>query len=163
MVVEQDKGIITHFVLYGVVLCFPAFHIIEYYSRRSSLSTEMACSVPGSRRAAPLSSRIIGLDRRPRAASDAHFRVLLTLTDSSCAEGFYRLVDAPIRRGELVTACLPVSAEREGVARRYLMRGDCPGGAEPVVKVVDGIVGDRVEIEAGLVLVDGKRLPTARR
>ena len=49
-----------------------------------------------------------------------HFRVLLTLTDSSCAEGFYRLVDAPIRRGELVAACLPVSAEREGVARGYL-------------------------------------------
>ncbi len=87
-----------------------------------------------------------------------HFRVLLTLTDSSCAEGFYRLVDAPIRRGELVAACLPVSAEREGVARGYLMRGNCPGGAEPVVKVVGGLAGDQIEVEAGSVLINGKRL-----
>ena len=87
-----------------------------------------------------------------------HFRVLLTLTDSSCAEGFYRLVDAPIRRGELVAACLPVSAEREGVARGYLMRGNCPGGAEPVVKVVGGLAGDQIEVEAGSVLINGERL-----
>src|ERR1700686_4569090 len=30
-----------------------------------------------------------------------HFRVGLTPSDSSCSEGFYRLIDAPIRRGEL--------------------------------------------------------------
>src|SRR6266849_1044224 len=88
-----------------------------------------------------------------------HFRVGFTPSYSSCAEGFYRLVDAPIRRGELVAACLPVSAEREGVARGYLVRGDCPGGSEPVVKVVGGLAGDQVEVEAGSVLVNGERLP----
>ena len=90
-----------------------------------------------------------------------HFRVLLTLTDSSCAEGFYRLVDAPIRRGELVAACLPVSAEREGVARGYLMRGDCPGGAEPVVKVVGGWWEIKSKSRRDRVLVNGKQLPNS--
>ena len=150
MVVEQDKErIITHFVLYGVVHLFSSvIHIMKYYSRAFlRLSTDNG-RVPTSwdHVRAPLlavisSVLIVG----PVLLLMRHFRVLLTLTDSSCAEGFYRLVDAPIRRGELVAACLPVSAEREGMARGYLMRGDCPGGAEPVVKVVGGLAGDQIE------------------
>ena len=87
-----------------------------------------------------------------------HFRVGLTPSDSSCAEGFYRLIDAPIRRGELVAACLPVNAEQEGLTRGYLSNGDCPGGAEPVLKVIGGLRGDEVDVEAGWIAVNGKRL-----
>src|SRR5208282_3076930 len=78
-----------------------------------------------------------------------HFRIGLTPSNSSCAEGFYRLVDAPIRRGELAAACLPVKVEQEGLMRRYLGNGDCPGGAEPVLKVIGGLGGDEVDIDAG--------------
>ncbi len=87
-----------------------------------------------------------------------HFRVGLTPTDSSCAEGFYRFIDAPIRRGQLVAGCLPVNAEHEGLARGYLSNGDCPGGAEPVLKVIGGLRGDEVDVEAGWIAINGERL-----
>jgi len=87
-----------------------------------------------------------------------HFRIGLTTSNSSCAEGFYRLVDAPIRRGELAAACLPVKVEQEGLMHRYLGNGDCPGGAEPVLKVIGGLGGDEVDIEAGWIAVNGRRL-----
>jgi conjugative transfer signal peptidase TraF len=87
-----------------------------------------------------------------------HFRVGLTPSDSSCSEGFYRLIDAPIRRGELVAGCLPVNAEEEGLTRGYLTNGDCPGGAEPVLKVIFGLPGDEVDVEAGWIAINGKRL-----
>src|SRR5580698_8328703 len=86
-----------------------------------------------------------------------HFRIGLTPSNSSCAEGFYRLVDAPIRRGELVAGCLPVNAEQEGLTRGYLTNGDCPGGAEPVLKVIGGLRGDEVDVEAGWIAINGKR------
>jgi conjugative transfer signal peptidase TraF len=87
-----------------------------------------------------------------------NFRIGLTPSNSSCAEGFYRLVDAPIRRGELAAACLPVNAEQEGLIRGYLSSGDCPGGAEPVLKVIGGLRGDEVDVEAGWIAVNGRRL-----
>ena len=49
-----------------------------------------------------------------------YFRIGLTPSNSSCAEGFYRLVDAPIGRGELAVACVPVNSEQEGLMRGYL-------------------------------------------
>ncbi len=88
-----------------------------------------------------------------------HFRVGLSPSDSSCAEGFYRLVDAPIRRGALVAACLPSGAAQQGLARGYLAVGDCPGGAEAVLKVVMGLPGDAVEVEREWIAVNGARLP----
>jgi conjugative transfer signal peptidase TraF len=141
--------------LFSNVIC-----IIEYYSRCLFASPRKRPVFPSWAHArAPLlavisSVLIVG----PVLFLMRHFRVLLTLTDSSCAEGFYRLVDAPIRRGELVAACLPATAEREGLARGYLRAGDCPGGAEPVVKLVGGLGGDEVEVEAGWVAVNGERL-----
>ena len=87
-----------------------------------------------------------------------HFRIGLTPSNSSCSEGFYRLIDAPIRRGELAAACLPVKVEQEGLMRRYLSNGDCPGGAEPVLKVIGGLRGDEVDVEAGWIAVNGRRL-----
>ena len=93
---------------------------------------------------------------------DAAFSGRLTLTDSSCAEGFYRLIDAPIRRGELVAACLPVAAEQEGLARGYLGNGDCPGGAEPVVKVVGGLRATKSKWKRGGWRSTVSGSPTAR-
>jgi conjugative transfer signal peptidase TraF len=164
MVVEQDKEqyytfcIIRHHHLFS-----GTFRIMKYYSGLPFMFADNGLVSPSWNQVRqPLLALISSvLIVGPLLLLMRHFRVLLTLTDSSCAEGFYRLVDAPIRRGELVAACLPVSAEREGVARGYLMRGDCPGGAEPVVKVVDGMVGDQIEVEVGAVVVNGKPLPNS--
>ena len=42
--------------------------------------------------------------------------------------------------------------------RGYLGNGDCPGGAEPVLKMIGGLRGDEVDVEAGWIAVNGKRL-----
>ena len=46
--------------------------------------------------------------------------------------------------------------------RHYLGAGSCPDGSEPVVKVLAAVEGDRVEVSAGGVLVNGVRLPHSR-
>ena len=46
--------------------------------------------------------------------------------------------------------------------RHYLGAGSCPDGSEPVVKVLAAVAGDRVEVTADAVLVNGVRLPHSR-
>jgi conjugative transfer signal peptidase TraF len=89
-------------------------------------------------------------------------RIRITLTDSAAAAGVYRVVDAPPVRGELVLACLPATVARAGLARGYLQRGDCPGGAEPVAKVIGALQGDVVELEPEWVAVNGSHFANSR-
>jgi conjugative transfer signal peptidase TraF len=82
----------------------------------------------------------------------------ISLTDSAAPAGIYRIVSGiPAYRGELVGACLPGSIEEEGLARGYLSKGDCPGGAEPVAKVIGALPGDVLDVQPGWVSVDGQR------
>jgi len=90
------------------------------------------------------------------------FQLRITLTDSSAPAGVYRLVAAPAGRGALVAACLPAVIARTGIARGYLREGDCPAGAEPVAKVIVGLPGDVVQVEAGWAAVNGFRFPNSR-
>lgn len=84
----------------------------------------------------------------------------ISLTDSAAPVGIYRIVSGiPAYRGELVGACLPASIEEEGLARGYLSKGDCPGGAEPVAKVIGAVPGDVLEVLPSSVSVDGKTFP----
>lgn len=81
----------------------------------------------------------------------------ISLTDSAAPAGIYRLVSGiPPYRGQLVGACLPASIAQEGLARGYLREGDCPGGIEPVAKIVEALPGDVLEVQPGWVSVDGK-------
>ena len=75
------------------------------------------------------------------------FDLRISLTDSAAPAGVYRLIGAPIRRGALVAACLPVGIARTGLTRGYLRAGDCPAGAEPVAKVIGALPGDVMELE----------------
>jgi len=77
------------------------------------------------------------------------------LTDSSARAGIYRLSDAPLVSGTLVAACLPAAAARTGLTRGYLQAGDCPGGAEPIAKVLGALPGDVVEVAPAGVAVNG--------
>jgi len=79
----------------------------------------------------------------------------IILTDSAAGAGIYRLSDAPIMRGTLVAACLPAAIARTGLTRGYLQAGDCPGGAEPVAKVLGALPGDVVEVAPDGVAVNG--------
>jgi hypothetical protein len=53
--------------------------------------------------------------------------------------------------------CLPPLIARQGLARDYLQRGDCPAGVEPVAKVIGRVAGDTVEVKSGWVAVNGIR------
>lgn len=80
----------------------------------------------------------------------------ISLTDSAAPAGIYRIMHGvSVERGELVGACLPPSIAQEGLARGYLSKGDCPGGAEPVAKIIGALPGDILEVQPGRVSVDG--------
>lgn len=83
-------------------------------------------------------------------------------TSTSMPRGFYRAVHGVLQRGAIVAACLPADIARFGMQRHYLGPGECPGGAEPVVKVVAALGGSVVEVTAERVLVDGEALLRSR-
>ncbi len=85
--------------------------------------------------------------------------IRIATTDSAAPAGVYRIAGHEVRRGELVAACLPASVAKYGVARGYLRAGDCPGGVEPVDKVIGALPGDLVDIEPDSVSVNGVRFP----
>lgn len=61
--------------------------------------------------------------------------------------------------GELVEACLPNAVARYGIERGYLASGACPNDAEPVIKLVGAIAGDRVDLSSSIIRVNGVALP----
>jgi conjugative transfer signal peptidase TraF len=81
--------------------------------------------------------------------------------------GFYRLRPAPGRpggqlaRGATVVWCLPTPLVVEARRRRYLVRGQCPGGVEPILKMVAALPGDTVVVDAIGLTVNGRRLPNS--
>lgn len=86
------------------------------------------------------------------------FGFVITLTDSSCPAGIYRLAHRAIVRGELVEACLPDAVASYGIARGYLAFGSCPNDAEPVIKIVGAMTGDRVDLSPLCIRVNGVAL-----
>ncbi|MDB5402709.1 MAG: traF [Rhodopila sp.] len=74
-------------------------------------------------------------------------------------------VAAPLRRGQIVTVCLPDTASsRVAVARGYLDAGTCSGGYEPLVKPIAAVAGDLVTVTPQGVNVDGRLVDnTAQR
>ena len=83
------------------------------------------------------------------------FHLRIILTDSAGPAGIYRLIAAAPVRGALVAACLPAAIARTGLTRGYLQAGDCPGGAEPVAKVLGALPGDVVKVAPDGVAVNG--------
>jgi conjugative transfer signal peptidase TraF len=69
---------------------------------------------------------------------------------------------APPARGSTVVWCLPARLAAEARRRGYLVRGRCPGEAEPVLKVVAAVPGDTVVVDADGIGVNGRRLPNSR-
>lgn len=80
--------------------------------------------------------------------------------------GLYR-VEAyhgePLARGALVTVCLAPGALTFARARNYLKPGPCPGEVEPLLKHVAALGGDRVDVSARGVTVNGRALPDSGR
>lgn len=80
----------------------------------------------------------------------------------SLPRGVYRISPGPPSRDALVIACLSPPVARFARRRGYIWRGDCPGGAAPVGKIVTGVPGDTiVTSEAGL-FVNGHPIRNTR-
>jgi conjugative transfer signal peptidase TraF len=78
--------------------------------------------------------------------------------------GIWRVapIRRPVRVGDIVITCLPISVAALGIERGYIERGACPNGSAPIIKFVAAAAGDTVKVNEGEISVDGTRLPNSR-
>ena len=78
--------------------------------------------------------------------------------------GFYRTfpVDRAPRRGDLVEICLPDALAAFASQRNYVPPGPCSAKTAPLLKYVAAVDGDRVDLDAAGVHVNGRILPGSR-
>ena len=86
-------------------------------------------------------------------------RMLRINFTSSLPRGIYRIEKEPPSRGDMVLACLLPAVAQFARRRGYVWRGDCPGDAAPVGKIVAGIAGDSVVVTEEGLFVNGRPLP----
>ncbi|TKB23172.1 conjugative transfer signal peptidase TraF [Desulfopila sp. IMCC35006] len=86
----------------------------------------------------------------------AGYRLNLT---RSMPLGLYRITDGSIKRGRLASFCLE-DVEYITLARNrgYLAAGSCASGLRPLLKVISGVAGDRLELPNGSIAVNGEIL-----
>lgn len=86
----------------------------------------------------------------------AGYRLNLT---RSLPLGLYRITDGSIMRGRLVSFCLE-DAEYITLARDrgYLTTGSCASGLRPLLKMISGVAGDRLELPNGSIAVNDELL-----
>jgi conjugative transfer signal peptidase TraF len=82
---------------------------------------------------------------------------------SSMPVGWYLARDIAsgqsVRRGTLVTVCLPAEIASWGRARGYLHRGSCTDGTAPVGKSIFAVAGDTVTVRSSGLSLNGKPTP----
>ena len=82
---------------------------------------------------------------------------------SSLPIGLYRTVGAGgMARGSIVLLCLPEPIAHFARERDYIWRGNCPGDAAPVGKLVLAVEGDTVRLTKRGVYVNGRPVPNTR-
>ena len=86
-----------------------------------------------------------------------HFWIITT--DSAAPAGIYAARPVPLKRDQLVLACLPPDRARLAFTNGYLGAGDCPENVEPVAKIVGALPGDTLDLEEHFVAINGVRLP----
>ncbi len=89
------------------------------------------------------------------------FRVNLS---DSMPPGLYRIVplNRPLKHGDMIAVCLPFSTAAFSRERGYVSLGNCPGGAEPLLKFVEALAGDRLTFSARGIAVNGSLLPESK-
>jgi conjugative transfer signal peptidase TraF len=85
-------------------------------------------------------------------------RIRIITTNSAAPAGIYRITPAPLRRGELVLACLPPESARLALQRNYLGAGNCPANAEPIAKIISALSGDTVRLNRDFVAINDVRI-----
>ncbi len=81
---------------------------------------------------------------------------------ASCREEFIAFPGAP-ERGDPVSFCLQnTSFAPLALDRGYLRPGTCPGGLQPLFKVVAGVPGDDVALAPDGIRINGRLQPDSR-
>jgi conjugative transfer signal peptidase TraF len=80
----------------------------------------------------------------------------------SLPSGLYRRIGGAPARGDLVVACMPRHAGEFARRRGYVWRGDCPGAAAPVGKLILAIAGDTVTVSPDGLRLNGRAVPNSR-
>jgi len=63
--------------------------------------------------------------------------------------------------GDRVFICPPNTPEFAlGLARKYMLKGLCPGGMGPLIKTIVAVAGQSIDIQAE-VIIDGHKLPNS--
>lgn len=91
--------------------------------------------------------------------------VRINLTESMPI-GFYREMPfnrATLHRGEIVAVCVPREIAALARRRGYLHHGHCPENTEPLLKHIGALPGDRIDVRAGGVRVNGRALVNSAR
>ncbi|WP_075353392.1 conjugative transfer signal peptidase TraF [Desulfovibrio sp. DV] len=85
---------------------------------------------------------------------------------ASMPRGFYQFVPgqaAVIEHGALVSFCMEdVSFTPLALERGYLRPGSCPGGLQPLLKVVAGLPGDEVGLAPDGIRINGQLQPESQ-
>jgi type IV secretory pathway protease TraF len=93
------------------------------------------------------------------AAVGETFGLLISNTDSAAPAGIYSVVSREVKRGELVTACLPFDIALQSLTGGYLRTGACLGNGEPVGKIAGALPADVVDFERNWIAVNSRRIP----
>jgi len=80
----------------------------------------------------------------------------------SLPRGIYRTTHGMLVRGAIGMWCLPANVGVWARARGYLLQGSCPGGVEPIGKVVLGIERDTIRFMPAGLMVNGRPVPNSR-
>jgi conjugative transfer signal peptidase TraF len=87
------------------------------------------------------------------------YGLALNVTDSMPL-GLYHIqsVALPVASGTIVQTCLPSEIASVGLARKYLLTGNCASGTTPVLKIVVGVAGDRIDVSDRRITINGHAL-----
>ena len=79
---------------------------------------------------------------------------------SSMPVGIYLTGSGEARQSDLVAFCLPSNNPFSALAkeRTYLQSGLCPSGRQPLLKILAGVPGDLVEMNASGIAINGQPL-----
>ena len=81
-------------------------------------------------------------------------------TTRSVDPGFYWVIDKPPEKGDFVSFCPAETAiSQTAYLRGYIGFGNCPGHYQRLLKIVNGIAGDKIDFQEQGISVNGSVLP----
>jgi len=89
-------------------------------------------------------------------------KIYINIFSHSLPYGAYVMVKGYPQRGNYASSCLTQEIARYGIARSYLVQGNCDTGTVLVLKMIKGIPGDHFQVKNGLLELNGHSYPIMR-